>query len=237
MTIGEASSIQGIKVLFLGRVNCKYSRVLFSELSQFGFEVTYFESKRRAEKLPSELLSWNGDYILCFRSLFILPKALIDRAVCAAINFHPGPPEYPGSGCINFALYDRVSEYGVTAHLMNENIDNGEILHVRTFPVAMQDDLPTLLAKTQLELFTLCSDFIRFIAIQGVDVINEKKNLSNGLVWKSGARLMRELEALKNIDINVSKDELERIIRATYIDNFPPRIEIHGYRFYLKIDE
>ena len=87
-----------------------------------------------------------GEYIVCFRSLFVLPKRLIDSASIAAINFHPAPPEYPGSGCINFALYDEVSGYGVTAHFMNELVDNGKIIEVRRFPVAPYDNLPTVLS-------------------------------------------------------------------------------------------
>ena len=50
-----------------------------------------------------------------------------------AINFHPGPPNYRGIGCLNFALLSNEKYYGVTAHIINEKIDNGKILSFKKF--------------------------------------------------------------------------------------------------------
>jgi methionyl-tRNA formyltransferase len=60
------------------------------------------------------------DYIFCFRSHFILNKKTISRAKIHAINFHPGPPEYRGIGCVNFSLLNKEKKYGATVHLINE---------------------------------------------------------------------------------------------------------------------
>ena len=38
-------------------------------------------------------------------------------------------PKYPGSGCINWALYDNAEDFGVTAHLMTK-VDDGPIIKV-----------------------------------------------------------------------------------------------------------
>ena len=82
-----------------------------SQMRGNGFDVTYVQSKHRGERLPEDIQCWDGDYIVCFRSLFILPDSLLKKARIAAINFHTAPPEYPGSGCINFALYDEVDVF------------------------------------------------------------------------------------------------------------------------------
>ena len=103
-------------------------------MKSHGYEITYKCLNLEVRKYK-KILNWKGDYILSCRNLFILLKELIENAKYAAINFHPAPPEYPGSGCINFALYDEVDEYVVTAHLVNEKIDNGRILQVRRFQV------------------------------------------------------------------------------------------------------
>ena len=58
---------------------------------------------RRGDGWPRDVDTWTGDFIISYLSPFILPKALLERAGRAAINFHPGPPEYPGIGCTNFA--------------------------------------------------------------------------------------------------------------------------------------
>ena len=56
-------------------------------------------------------------------------------------------------------------------------------------------------------------------------------------VWRGNARLLKELDELQTIDTTVSEEELKRIIRATYIEGYPPKIELHGYSFRLELDE
>ena len=227
----------GKRILFFGRTKCDASETLLRKLVRYGFDVTYVKSKSRGEKLPEDILWWEGEYILCFRSLFVLPKVLLDKAKVAAINFHPAPPEYPGSGCINFALYENANEYGVTAHIMNEKVDNGEILEVRRFPVSSCDNLSSLLARTHSKLSDLCSDFISDIYTEGGKLIDEKISSSNHEKWNGEARLLKELDALQTISLDVSEEELKRIVRATYIEGYPPKVEIHGFKFYLNQDK
>lgn len=227
----------GKKVLFFGRAKCAATEDLLSKFVRYGFDVTLIKSRKRGEKLPEDIYWWEGEYIVCFRSLFVLPKRLIDSASIAAINFHPAPPEYPGSGCINFALYDEVSGYGVTAHFMNELVDNGKIIEVRRFPVAPYDNLPTVLSRTHSELFNLCSDFISGLYSDGENFLKEKLAASETEFWRGNAKLLKELDALQKIDINVSAKELKRIIRATYIDGYPPKIVLHGFKFRLELDD
>jgi methionyl-tRNA formyltransferase len=228
---------KGKRILFFGRAKCEATEKLLSKLIRYGFDVTFVKSRQRGEKLPEDILWWEGDYLICFRSLYVLPKALLDKANVAAINFHPAPPEYPGSGCINFALYDEVSEYGVTAHVMNELVDNGEILEVRRFPLISHDNLSTVLARTHSELLNLCSDFISGIYSQGEGFIKERLTASESEVWRGKSRLLKELDVLQNVDPNISEKELKRVIRATYIEGYPPTIELHGFKFRLVLDE
>ena len=66
-----------------------------------------------------------------FLKSLVLPKRLIEKANIAAINFHQGRQNIQ-EWMHKLHLYDEVSEYGVTAHLMNELVDNGKI-EVRRF--------------------------------------------------------------------------------------------------------
>ena len=186
-------------VLFFGRNKCSGTERTLNHLSRCGFRVTCVLSKGRGEPLPENLGWWRGEYILCFRSLFILPKYLIEKASVAAINFHPAPPEYPGSGCINFALYDGCESYGVTAHLMNEKIDNGKILECRRFPVCKNDNLSTVGARTYSELTGLCLDFITQISSRGDGFIRKRLLESKNISWRGEARRISELEKLQEI--------------------------------------
>ena len=65
----------------------------------------YFESSRIGEKINKKYLKLNYDYIFCFRSFYILKNNILKKVNYASINFHPGPPEYRGTGCVYYALY------------------------------------------------------------------------------------------------------------------------------------
>ena len=53
--------------------------------------------------------------------------------------------------------------------------------------------------------------------------------------------LVTRVSKLTNVehtmDINVSEEKLSRIVRATFIDKYPPFIVLHGYRFNLESDK
>ncbi len=237
MTISPSDNHKNIRLLFFGRNECKASDLILKRLKKYDFDITYFKSKIRNEQIPRKILQWEGEYILSFRNLFVIPNFLLKKAKFFPINFHPAPPEYPGSGCVNFALYDGVKEYGVTAHVMNEKIDNGTIIEVRRFPVNSFDNLKTLLTRTHTELMKLCLDFIEIIHTNGTQLINKKIITSKKEKWSGKAKRIKQITDLQTISPDISKKELKKIIRATYIQDFPPKIRIHGFNFYLRLDE
>jgi methionyl-tRNA formyltransferase len=71
----------------------------------------------------------------------------LDRAKHAAFNFHPGSPDYPGIGCLNFELYEEAREYGVTCHHMVPKVDTGGIIAVKHFAIFDSDCVASLLAR------------------------------------------------------------------------------------------
>ncbi len=212
------------KVLFFGRDNCDGSKVAIELLRDLGFEITLIKSKSRGEKLPDDVGFWQGEYILCYRSFFVLPEHLLNQATIAAINFHPAPPEYPGSGCLNFALYDESEHYGVTAHIMNEKVDNGQILEARRFPIVASDSVDTLLERTHRKLLDQFCDFVINLAADGGAFVEKCKEKSSGESWHGVARTMREFEKLQTVDKDASKAELDRVVRATYTKLYPQRL-------------
>ena len=184
-------------ILFFGKYNCQYSLMILDHLNHLGFEVQTVLSKNRNDKLPEDINWWQGDYIFCFRSYFIIPNSLLNRAKIAAINFLPAPVEFPGSGCINWALYDNADTYGVTAHIMNEKIDNGDIIECRRFPILKQDTVTTLLKRAHSKTYELIIDITTELALRGEQYLIEKISLSNNEKWTGSARKMKEIDILQ----------------------------------------
>jgi methionyl-tRNA formyltransferase len=141
-------------VLFLGKASdSRVARAV--EFCRHNFATVGVYLGTWDDSLPEAAASWSGDLIISYLARWIVPSGLLGRA-SAAINFHPGPPEYPGYGCNNFAIYESAREYGVTCHHMAPRVDTGAIIEVTRFPVLPADNAGTLLARAydvQLALF------------------------------------------------------------------------------------
>lgn len=224
----------GASVLFFGRANCAGTDTAEAHLRDLGFAVETVRSAGMGQLMPGAAKAWRGDYIFCFRSHLILRKPMIEAASVAAINFHPAPPEYPGSGCLNFALYENADTYGVTAHLMNEKIDNGRILAVDRFPIEPDDTVDTLLPRTHAHLLDLFLRVTTDIARDGAAALPRMAEASCEEAWRGLARRMRDLDALAEITPDIDADELARRIRAAHTEAFPLSLRLHGHRFVLK---
>ena len=87
-------------VLFMGRKDCSYSKNIKRLLKKSSKKFYYLESSKVGEKINKKYLKLNYDYIFCFRSFYILKKNILKKVNNAAINFHPGSPEFRGQGCL-----------------------------------------------------------------------------------------------------------------------------------------
>ena len=222
------------RVLFLGRKNCEYTQKILGLLN--GAEVTTHLSERRGEQLPDYVLKWSGDYIFAFRSLAILPMSIVESASLGAVNFHPGPPEFPGSGCTNFALYEDADTFGVTAHLMEEVVDSGRILSVRRFPIAPEDNSISLLQKTHAELHTLAQKIIPDALLDDKLIQRLCREGNEEIHWSGTRRRISALHKLSNVQPSISAKELEKRVRAFHYPAFPLTLTLHGRRFALVSD-
>ena len=55
---------------------------------------------------PEKVMAEDYDILISYISPWIVPKSVLDKIKKWSINFHPGPPEYPGVGCFNFAIFN-----------------------------------------------------------------------------------------------------------------------------------
>ncbi|MBC7947558.1 MAG: hypothetical protein H7Y42_06740 [Chitinophagaceae bacterium] len=172
------------------------------------FQHSLIFSGTRHDKLPGEVLNWEGDLLISFISSWIIPDDLLARASYAAINFHPGSPEYPGTGCTNFAIYNGEKEYGVTCHHMKAVVDTGNIIAVKRFPIEPADSVYDV---TQ-QCYTRIEEM--FYAI--MDCILQGKSLPVSVeTWKRKPYTRKQLDELCHIRPDMTEEEIQRRIRAT----------------------
>lgn len=214
-------------ILFLGKKDDD-NTLKALEFCQHNFEHVDNYLGGWEDKWP-EAVEWlEPDYTISYLSRWKIPEVLLRRTKKAAINFHPAPPEYPGFAPNNFALYEGVSNFGVTCHHMAEKIDTGAIIAVDRFPIYSNDTIATLQQRTydhQIVLFYRVMGYI-------LDGINLP---SAGYKWKSVPYTRKQFLALNEITPDLNAEEIARRIRATSFGKFQPSIKLHGFEFELKV--
>ena len=225
--------VSTVKVLFFARQNDEKSKKCHEHLKHLGFDVELILSKKRGQPLPDSVRGKTYDYILCYRSFFIIPGDLLASTKSFNINFHPGSPKYPGSGGVNLSLLNGDSEFGVTAHLMDEKVDAGNIIECRSFNIDKTDNLLSLLEKTHINLFNLFIEMTTRLKQDGDDFIR-KKISANSSKWSAKKTSISEIDKLQVIDPDISECELVKRIRSLNHPNFPLEIRVHNHVFIYK---
>lgn len=210
-------------LLFLRRDECGYSDRAEDYLRRLFRQVTVVRSSRIGDKLDPELRSTRFDVVFAFRSHIIMPNWLIDQAR-VALNFHPGPPERPGIGCVNFALYEGDEQYGSTCHYAVQQIDAGPIVSVRYFPVHESDSIASVLDRSYDYLLCQLYDVAPIVAAGEAPQPCDAH-------WTRKATTKADLDRLQQIPPDASAEEIRRRVRATSFGNYGPHVTIHGARF------
>ncbi|VVB88545.1 Methionyl-tRNA formyltransferase [uncultured archaeon] len=178
------------------------------------------------DPFPSQLLTKKFDYVISYISPWVIPEQVLENTRIAAINFHTGPPEYPGIGCTNFAIYNGEKEYGITVHYMKAKVDSGDIIAVKRFPIFENDTVYSLTQRCYAYIYT---SFVELFPI----VLSEKPLPRSRERWKRKPFTRRELDELCIITKDMSENEIKRRIRATSYPEMPGAyIELAGTRFY-----
>ncbi len=196
-----------LKILFIGKADDQYSKIA-GEFISLHFPETVTIYGKRGELFPKEATDWKGDIVISYLSQWIIPDQVLKSAAIMAINFHPGPPEYPGIGCTNFAVYDGVDEYGVTCHHMLAKVDTGKIISVKRFPVYKADTVFSITQRCYALILTQCFEIMDFIITGTVFPQSTEK-------WTRKPYLRKELNRLCRITPDMPVEEMNRRIKAT----------------------
>ncbi len=126
----------------------------------------YQPNRLRDEEVVSKLLTIECDYIVVAAYGQILPRTILNHAPC--INLHASIlPRYRGASPIQQTLLNNDKQTGVTAMLMEEGLDTGDILKIETMDVP-QD----------MMLMTLFDELTQIAAALSIDVLQNFESLS-----------------------------------------------------------
>ncbi len=222
---------KNLSILFFGRKNCYYTNKIKLILKKKCRNLFFFESNKLHEKLNlKKIKNKNFDYIICFRSYYIINTKLLKKCKKLAINFHPGTPEYRGIGSVNFALYNNSKYYGSTAHLISKQIDYGKIIDIKKFRIPKSYGIEECLQKTYSLMYKQAKKII-FKIFDGSAEFKYMKNSKK--IWSNKISKKSDLEKLYEIKKNVNEKELKKLLRATVTKKFKPFIRFYGKKFVL----
>jgi methionyl-tRNA formyltransferase len=117
-----------------------------------------------APDVVARLAALRPDLLVSVAYNQILRSEARGAAPLGALNLHAGKlPFYRGRNVVNWALINGEAEIGITAHLMDDGIDTGDIVLQRTLPVGWTDTYGDLLERI--------IDAVPALAVEAVDLV------------------------------------------------------------------
>lgn len=162
--------------------------------------------KLRQSDVIDRLKEINPDVIVVVAFGQILPKSVLELPKYGCVNVHASLlPKYRGAAPIQWAVINGDEESGVTTMLMNDGIDTGDMLKVRTYRLSPKE--------TGGSLFDKLSILGAGLLIETLDGL--EKGTVTPVAQGDGATYAGKLDkALGHIDFNRPAVETERLIRG-----------------------
>ena len=168
------------------------------------------------KKIPDKLKKKKYDFIISYLSAWVLDQNVLNNTKYLNINFHPGPPKYPGIGCFNFAIFNNEKTYGATMHEMKKKVDSGKIIKKIKFNINKLN-LIQLIERTYEKMFKLLKKEMPKI------LAKKKLNFSKNK-WSRKAYTRKDFNNFCKIDLKMKPDQLIRKIKAISHPDYPDPI-------------
>ncbi|WP_460037016.1 methionyl-tRNA formyltransferase [Streptomyces cavourensis] len=136
-----------------------------------------------------------------------IPPEIYDLPVHGTLNIHDSLlPAYAGFSPLIWALINGEPEVGVTAHLMDEELDAGDIVVQRSVPVGPTD--------TSTDLFHRTVDLIAPVTTEALGLIASGQTEFTPQDRSRASFFHKRAQEDIRIDWNWPAEDLERLIRA-----------------------
>jgi methionyl-tRNA formyltransferase len=149
-----------------------------------------------------------------------LPPAVFTLPRLGTLNVHDALlPAYAGFAPLNWALINDEPEVGVTAHMMNEEFDAGDIVLQRATPVTDEDTIVDLFDRTLAMFGPITVDALELIAEGRVATVPQNRS--------AASYFHRRTEEENRIDWNWPARDVFNLVRAQ-VDPYPNAYCFHG---------
>jgi len=165
--------------------------------------------------------------LIGFTTPVVVPPRILKALGFGAYNFHPGPPHYPGWVPAQFAIYEQATTFGATVHCMVEKVDAGPIVAVELFAI------PPGIGVRRLQELAF-SQLARLFWRLAPALATRREPLAELPIRWSGTKSTRRMHrAMCELDLDISRQELERRIAAFGAGDFGVdlTVTLHGHKF------
>jgi phosphoribosylglycinamide formyltransferase-1 len=132
---------------------------------------TFYETPN----LDEELRNIQPDLIILAGFLWLFPARLVQQYPNKILNIHPALlPKFGGKGMYGDKVHRAVmaageTEHGVTVHRVNEAYDEGDIVLQRSFPIAPNASIETVVEKIHDLEYTLFPEAIEKVLLEQIE--------------------------------------------------------------------
>ncbi|EIE51493.1 non-ribosomal peptide synthetase [Citreicella sp. 357] len=168
------------------------------------------------------------DWLLSIANLDLIPAAVLALPARGAVNFHDGPlPRHAGLNAPVWALMQGETRHGITWHMIEGGVDEGDILVARGFDISASDTAMTLNAKA----FEAAIDSFPELMAQLEHGLNR---YPQDLTLRSYHARSDRPSAHGLLDFSQSADSLARLVRALDHGGYAnplsaPKVLAHGH--------
>lgn len=209
------------KIAIIG--NSRLTLGCANKIQEFGFKIVCICTEQPALihwaslnnipclKKAQQLLDYSYEYLFSIMNDVYLDDALISSATELSINYHNSLlPKYAGLNATSWAILNNEKEHGITWHVIDEVIDQGDILIQNNFPIEKSDTALTLDLKCQTQAIESINTLLNNIITKKFS--RQPQNSSDRTYYSA-----RDIpENCGVIDWQQSVKDIEALFKATY---------------------
>ncbi|WP_155375366.1 methionyl-tRNA formyltransferase [Catellatospora vulcania] len=218
----EAPDLEVVLVVTHPKSDHAYERIWSDSVADLATEhgvPVLIRERPDDEELMAALKEADLDVIVATNWRTWIPPQVFNLPRHGTLNIHDSLlPKYAGFSPLIWALLNDEPEVGVTAHMMDDTLDAGDIVLQRSVPVGPRDTTADLFHKTLALFGPLTVDGLRLIASGRTDWTPQDRTQASFFHKRADEDL--------RIDWTWTAEELDRLVRAQ-CDPYPNAYTFH----------